>query len=246
MSVHFDARACGPQAWMAWLKTTGVVLGRLPVEGWAWFATVVLLSEVLFQTAPWAAFGVVSALTFSLRRPVGLVVSSLLTSQPLSWSSLVTLGKSGWSSGQTWLVAVGFGLGCVMGAAAPPSLSAPWFVCWALAGWLVLSLRPWGPVGLVGELVSHGCPPLQAFDLQGRAVLRNLPSFLGMASLWFGALVILLGLGLWGVPGVLVLFAPATLGWLVLMRCVYLDVFGGGLSIEARAAVRAPAMPAVG
>lgn len=246
MSVHFDARACGPHAWRSWLKTTGAVLGRLPMEGWAWFAAVVLLSEVLFQAAPWAALGLVSALTFSMRRPVGLVVSSLLSSQPLSWSALVSIGKSGWSSGQTWLVGIGFGLGCLLGASAPTSLSAPWFVAWALAGWLVLSVRPWGPIGLVGELVSQGCPPLQAFDLQGRAVLRNLPSFLGMAAGWFLALVFLMALGLWGVPGVLVLFAPATLGWLVLMRCVYLDVFGGGLSLASRAVAKAPASVALG
>lgn len=242
MSSRFDARPCGPDAWLVWFKATGTVFGRLPVEAWGSLVALAVLTEVVFQAIPLLGLGLVAALTFALRRPLALVAAGLLSGQRLSGAQVWALGRAGWSRTST---TVGLGLLVLTGLLAlevPDGLPGPWFVCWVMGGWCMLCLRPWGPVGLVGDLIAAGCPPLPAFALQSRAVLANLKSFMVLAGVWFLALPVGVGLSWWGVEGVLAVFVPATLGWLVLMHCVYQDVFGGGLSVGARApaAVAAP------
>lgn len=240
MSSRFDARPCGPGAWRVWFKATGTVFGRLPVEAWGALVALAVLTEVIFQAIPLLGLGVVMTLTFALRRPLALVAAGLLSGQRLSWPQVWALGRSGWARTTTTL-----GLGVLVFAGllalwVPNGLPGPWFVCWVLGGWCMLCLRPWGPVGLVGDLVADGCPPLQAFALQSRAVMANLKSFLVLGGVWFLALPVVVGISWWGIQGVLAVFVPATLAWLVLMHCVYQDVFGGGLSVGVRAPASAP------
>lgn len=247
MSNAFDARPCGRGAWRSWLKAAGIALARLPLEAWAVVLVLGVGAELVFRLVPLLGLGLVASLTFGLRRPVALVAQALLAGQRLSLQQIGALGRAGWSSGATWLVLSVLVFSGGLSLWVPDGPPAPWFVAWVLGGWCVLCLRPWGPVGLIGELVAAGCPPLLAFSLQGRAVIRNLDSFLMLGGVWFGALPVVVGLSWLGLPAVLGLFLPATLAWLVVMHAVYQDVFGGGLSIGARAPVlSAPARAVLG
>ncbi len=237
MPSSFDARSCGPAAWKAWLRTTGTLLRRFPLSGWLAVVGVVLSVEGLFSVLPSVGLGLVCALVLVARGPLGAIAQALIDGQRLGVIELVGLARLGWNPSSTWVFLGALLVAGVAESFAPvippgPSLFAGWVV-----GWAMLSLRPWGPLGFVNDLVEQGCPPLQAFALQSSGFYKNLFSFLVLFIMWILVLPGLVVLHLLDVPMAFGLFVPLTVAWLFLVRCIYLDVFGGGVSLKAQAPV---------